>query len=400
MSLKLRLFLILLIVGMLPAFVVRESVLKGYENRAIKVRTQDAQTQLTILANHLITYHYLADPSSEVVNAELRLLSNLYNGRVMVINQDLRIVKDTYGMGERPVAITYMEWLGAYGLMLGTNTVEEDGSIIQWNASKKMFPFLEQMQRWYNAGIIDPEWITDLGDVYWNKIYEGKHGTFLASLPGLMPMEENIRKHTSDAYLVAVPPPTGPDGYCGMQYMGSGAWRGMMLNKNIESPERFIEIYNDMFDEATAAFYMLGEEGVDFELTEDGYTSLATAEQIVEKGIGFFVIDLVPIPNDMNSLLLSKRTNEIIAMYKGKSVKSVTEGITWSDELKELRSEIGDISSMLITGMYSVICGKEPVEAYQNYIDSWWSNGGDRLTAKMNEEYQAWIAEKAAADAE
>ncbi len=99
-SLKLRLFLVLLIVGMLPAFVVRESVLKGYENRAIGVRTQDAQTQLTILANHLITYHYLSDPSSEVVNAELRLLSNLYNGRVMVINQDLKIVKDTYGMSE------------------------------------------------------------------------------------------------------------------------------------------------------------------------------------------------------------------------------------------------------------------------------------------------------------
>ncbi|MCR5502580.1 MAG: GHKL domain-containing protein [Lachnospiraceae bacterium] len=99
-SLKLRLFVLILLAGFLPSVVVSLSVLKGYENRAIRVRTLDAQTQLNILANHLLTYHYLADPSSDVVNAELGLLSNLYNGRVMVINQNLKIVKDTYGMSE------------------------------------------------------------------------------------------------------------------------------------------------------------------------------------------------------------------------------------------------------------------------------------------------------------
>ncbi len=99
-SLKLRLFLIIVLVGIIPGTVVRHSFLNGYEERAIRVRTQDAQTQLSILANHLITYHFFSDPSSEVINAELRLLSNLYNGRVMVIGSNLKIVKDTYGMSE------------------------------------------------------------------------------------------------------------------------------------------------------------------------------------------------------------------------------------------------------------------------------------------------------------
>lgn len=63
-------------------------------------------TQLRILANHLITYHYLQDTSSEVINAELDQLSSLYDGRVLVINNDLKVVKDTYGISENKTIIS------------------------------------------------------------------------------------------------------------------------------------------------------------------------------------------------------------------------------------------------------------------------------------------------------
>lgn len=63
-------------------------------------------TQLRILANHLITYHYLQVTSSEVINAELDQLSSLYDGRVLVINNDLKVVKDTYGISENKTIIS------------------------------------------------------------------------------------------------------------------------------------------------------------------------------------------------------------------------------------------------------------------------------------------------------
>lgn len=99
-SLKLRLFLIIFMIGMIPSSLVCQVIVRGYEVRAIKVRTSDAQTQLSILANHLITYNYLNDTSSEVINAELGLLSNLYAGRVMVIDNNLKVIKDTYSISE------------------------------------------------------------------------------------------------------------------------------------------------------------------------------------------------------------------------------------------------------------------------------------------------------------
>lgn len=105
-SLKRRIFLILLVVGLIPCLIMRYAILQNYERRAVNIRTSDISTQVRILANHLITYHYLGDTSSEVINAELDQLSNLYDGRVLIINADLRIVKDTYGISEGKTIIS------------------------------------------------------------------------------------------------------------------------------------------------------------------------------------------------------------------------------------------------------------------------------------------------------
>ncbi len=105
-SLKSRIFLILLIVGLIPCVSMRYAILQNYEQRAVNVKISDVSTQLRILANHLITYHYLQVTSSEVINAELDQLSSLYDGRVLVINNDLKVVKDTYGISENKTIIS------------------------------------------------------------------------------------------------------------------------------------------------------------------------------------------------------------------------------------------------------------------------------------------------------
>ena len=99
-SFKLRLFIIVFLMGIIPSIIMRVGILENYESRAVDVRISDVQTQLRIIANHLITYNYLQDTSSEVIGAELEQLSNLYNGRVLIINGNLKVVKDTYGISD------------------------------------------------------------------------------------------------------------------------------------------------------------------------------------------------------------------------------------------------------------------------------------------------------------
>ncbi len=97
-SLRVRIFLIVCVVGIVPSIFLRGILLNSYRNRAISVRISEVSNQCTILANHLMTYGYMNDQSSEVVNAELEQFSTLYNGRVMIIDNDLCVTFDTYSI--------------------------------------------------------------------------------------------------------------------------------------------------------------------------------------------------------------------------------------------------------------------------------------------------------------
>lgn len=105
-SLKFRMFLIVMMVGILCCLVMRFGIMESYFNRAVKVRTSDVQNQIKILADHLITYNYLQDPTSEVVNAELNMISNLYDGRVLIISNSFKIIKDTYNVSQGKTIIS------------------------------------------------------------------------------------------------------------------------------------------------------------------------------------------------------------------------------------------------------------------------------------------------------
>ena len=105
-SLRARLFIIILVVGAIPGILMRYGIMENYEDHAIQLRTNTVQTQLKILANHLIRYNYLQDTSSEVIGAELDMLSNLYDGRVLIIGGNFKVVKDTYGISEGKTIIS------------------------------------------------------------------------------------------------------------------------------------------------------------------------------------------------------------------------------------------------------------------------------------------------------
>ena len=105
-NLRVRIFLLLMIMGMIPSFLTRTTLLRNYEERAVNVKISEVSNQFKIIANHLLTYNYLQDASSEVINAELNQISNLYDGRVLVINNNFKVIKDTYGISEGKTIIS------------------------------------------------------------------------------------------------------------------------------------------------------------------------------------------------------------------------------------------------------------------------------------------------------
>ena len=105
-SLKLRIFLIIVFVGFISCLVMRYGIVQSYFNRALQVRSSDVTNQLVILADHLNSYNYLQNTNSDVISAELALLSNVYDGRVLIIDQNFNVVKDTYEMSRGKTIIS------------------------------------------------------------------------------------------------------------------------------------------------------------------------------------------------------------------------------------------------------------------------------------------------------
>lgn len=105
-SLRFRIFAIVIIVSYVPTLIMRYGILQNYEERAVSLRISEVENQAMILANHLGANNYLQDTSSETINAELVQLSNLYDGRVLVIDQNFNVVRDTYGISEGKTIIS------------------------------------------------------------------------------------------------------------------------------------------------------------------------------------------------------------------------------------------------------------------------------------------------------
>ena len=99
-SLKFRIFIIVLLIGIIPSVIVRLLMISSYRNRAMSQKTAEVTNQSAIVAAHLARTDYLSDPDNPVIDDELTQLSNLYDGRILVIDDTYRVIKDTYGKSQ------------------------------------------------------------------------------------------------------------------------------------------------------------------------------------------------------------------------------------------------------------------------------------------------------------
>ena len=87
---------ILILIGIVPCIIATNVVSRSYKNRAVSLRESSVKNQCDILRANLDSEDYLNNLDSKVVNSELALLSNVYNGRIAIIDEDYKVVTDTY----------------------------------------------------------------------------------------------------------------------------------------------------------------------------------------------------------------------------------------------------------------------------------------------------------------
>ena len=102
-SLRFRILIILVILGIVPSVIVTRIVITAYEDKAVAVREDLVEKQCDILCNLLIKENYMNDSSSQTVNSKLELLSNVLDGRILLIDRDYQSGKGYVrsGRGQR-----------------------------------------------------------------------------------------------------------------------------------------------------------------------------------------------------------------------------------------------------------------------------------------------------------
>ncbi len=101
-SLKFRLTVTIILMAVVPTFIVATTILSSYEARALSIRESEVKSQTKILANQIATSDFLGtnNANSDMVQTQIGMLTNIYDGRILIVDGNLRIVYDTYNLDE------------------------------------------------------------------------------------------------------------------------------------------------------------------------------------------------------------------------------------------------------------------------------------------------------------
>jgi len=97
-SLQFRIMIILVLIGIVPSIIIENGIVSSYEDRAVSLRSFNVKNQCDILCNQLIGENYLNNQDSVSINSQLVLLSSVYSGRVLIVDADFKVIKDTYDL--------------------------------------------------------------------------------------------------------------------------------------------------------------------------------------------------------------------------------------------------------------------------------------------------------------
>ncbi|MDY2599630.1 MAG: hypothetical protein SOW12_06850, partial [Lachnospiraceae bacterium] len=107
-SLKLRIFIALLLFGLVPVSVYSYISSRLFLSTAISQRISELQSHATIISNLVVNSNFMNNDDNELneLNTELNQVADVYKGRILIIDKKLNIVKDTYGLEDKKTIIS------------------------------------------------------------------------------------------------------------------------------------------------------------------------------------------------------------------------------------------------------------------------------------------------------
>lgn len=315
--------------------------------------------------------------------------------------------KDTYGLSLSGLPVVF----GAFGYLPGYSAHtwhdwfwhERDGELVFGGVQPEMKEALTLINKWYEDGVLDPEFITgeNMGG-YWalshafinSRIGFSSHGNFYHwndPLPdgGFGANYDELSKVNQEAAdsLVHSLPPEGPGGrnqFTDNMVPGKIIAFGRTLEKEPDKLGKILEILNHTSG-TTAENYYTAALGFEGEMWEEDPEIPGVRRVIGEwadlpdraDGKMTFRESFAVVPADGPRMDWAAEHNYGV-MTQNKLQAALPSESLYRAELTKLRDE----------AYISIITGDKPVDYFDEFVEKWFSMGGEQITKEANEWYQ------------
>ncbi len=316
---------------------------------------------------------------------------------------------DTYGLscGYRSRG-NFTAIFGAFGYLPRYWELTDDDRIVYGAVQPEMKQALGLLAKWYNDGIINPEFITgENRGGHWSishdfleskigytntppyyhiappGVYTDIGGKFYRTIPRAL--------GDPDEVLAYGRPPIGPNGESGDVKWDIIIKQMLVFNKDLEeSPDKLgklLYIVDDIcadFENYVRVYF--GEEGKHYEITDSGeyVVSLPEGTQPEDYGLGMPFIawggDLGINQRTSPKLIEFAETHANYTQgYTNKLYTSLPSYDLYWDEIDKLQRET----------YMQIITGEKDVDAFDDFVEQWMKRGGEQLTKEANDWYDS-----------
>lgn len=125
---RLWLVVALIAVTISPLFIMRLVALDNIEIQLRARRVNELSNYALILSNQIVRSNYFQGENKETVHTDMNQSASVYNGRILIIDSDYNVVKDTYSTMDGMISIS-QETIQAMGGESVKNYNKEDGML-------------------------------------------------------------------------------------------------------------------------------------------------------------------------------------------------------------------------------------------------------------------------------
>ena len=105
-SMRFIISMLLIVIGIFPLVIVNYTQINAMRDKMVSQKVDRIKSQCNMLSNQIISEGYMENAGVELVNAELLQFASLYNGRILIVDKNFKIIQDTYFMDVNKMCIS------------------------------------------------------------------------------------------------------------------------------------------------------------------------------------------------------------------------------------------------------------------------------------------------------